>query len=432
MKKLIIKNFFLIQLLTCFFLSFLIYLSFRYYLIYESNFQAVISFLIIQFIIWGTIVFRKRKKYIIFFYNLFFIIFFNLLLTPLFHLVTFDVPTRTANYKIIKEYKEDGFFKGIFSGKHIISADKKGYRTNKEIDYLNKDPNTLRIFAIGASTTEEGSKDNNKIWSSLLENKLSKQSDKNIEVINVGIAGLRSEHHYITLKRIKKFNPDVAIFLMGINDWNRHIIQEEKVYLIPFFEIKYNYKKSMLFKMFKNINKQINRKLATKIINQQIDTNAIVPEIDNEAYLLPQIDSLNIRQKTKNFKPNDVSDDYKYWSNLIIKECKKKDPICIFLDQPTAYKKDISERLKKRLWMTPPNQDYTLSFEDLIFVSSLYNNWLKKIVIKNKLNFCLLSNQIQANTKYLNDDCHFSENGSQKVSDVIANYINLSLKSILN
>ena len=347
-------------------------------------------------------------------------------------MITFDVPVRTANYKITKEYKEDGFFKGIFSGKHIISSDKKGYRTNKKIDYLNKDKNTLRIFAIGASTTEEGSKDNNKIWSSLLENKLAKISNKNIEVINVGMAGLRAEHHYITLKRVKKFNPDVAIFLMGINDWNNHIIQKEKKYLIPFFEIKYSFKKSMLFKMFKNIHKQINRKLAPKTINKQKDSNAIVPEIDNEAYLLPQVDSLNIRQKIKSFKPDDVSEDYKYWSNLIIKECKKKEPICIFLDQPSAYKINISDRLKKRLWMTPPNQDYTLTFEDLIFVSSLYNNWLKTAVTKNKLNFCLLSDQIQANTNYLNDDCHFSENGSQKVSDVIANYINLSLKSILN
>ena len=82
--------------------------------------------------------------------------------------------------------------------------------------------------------------------------------------------------------------------------------------------------------------------------------------------------------------------------------------------------------------MTPPNQDYTLSLDDLIFTSYTYNNWLKKKVTDNKLNFCLLSDKIEANTEYLSDDCHFTENGSQKVSDVLVGYINLSLKSILN
>ena len=53
-------------------------------------------------------------------------------------------------------------------------------------------------------------------------------------------------------------------------------------------------------------------------------------------------------------------------------------------------------------------------------------------VIKNNLNFCILSEKIPPNTEYLFDDCHFSENGSQKVSDTLASYINLSLKSILN
>ena len=82
--------------------------------------------------------------------------------------------------------------------------------------------------------------------------------------------------------------------------------------------------------------------------------------------------------------------------------------------------------------MTPPNQDYTLSLDDLISISTVYNSWLKQKVTENKLNFCLLSNKIEANTSDLTDDCHFSENGSKKVADVLTRCITLSLKSILN
>ena len=138
------------------------------------------------------------------------------------------------------------------------------------------------------------------------------------------------------------------------------------------------------------------------------------------------------KSQTKIVDELTVSDDYNHWINLIIKECNKQYFTCIFIDQPTAYNENVSKKLLERLWMTPPNQEYTLSLDDLIHVSSLYNVWLKNKIKKNKLNFVSLINKIEPNTQYLTDDCHFSEKGSEVVSDVIAKYINLSLKSILN
>ena len=38
-----------------------------------------------------------------------------------------------------------------------------------------------------------------------------------------------------------------------------------------------------------------------------------------------------------------------------------------------------------------------------------------------------MSDKIEANTDYLNDDCHFSENGSEEVSDALASYIDTFL-----
>ena len=274
-----------------------------------------------------------------------------------------------------------------------------------------------------------------KTWSSLLGKNTSLSTKKNVEVINTGMAGLRAEHHYIVLRRIKKYNPDILIFLTGVNDWNHHIVNSHKKYLIPNYEIKYNFKKSIFYKIAQNVEKQIVRKIFdNKKTKKKDETNIEEPDLerDVEAYLLPQIDSLNKRKIVKKFRPNNVSEDYRYWFNLIVRECKKQKSMCIFLDQPTAYKKDISPKLKKRLWMTPTNAKYTLEFEDLIFISSIYNSWLKETIIKNDLNFIMLSDKIEANTKHLFDDCHFTEEGSKKVSEVLTKYINLNLKSILN
>jgi lysophospholipase L1-like esterase len=428
-----------IKLLLCSFLSALVFFSFRIDLIYNSSLNTFLSFLSILFIVWSIFIFSKKSLTRVIFYNLLTIIILNLILTPLFYRITFDIPSRQANYKIVKEYKSK-FFEGIFSGKHIISSDKKGYRVssyldnniiNEKTNYELKDNNTLRIFTIGASTTEGGSIDDRKTWSSLMGARLSKITNKKVEVINTGMAGLRSKHHYFTFQRIKKYKPDLVIFLTGINDWNHHVVNSDKRYLIPWFEIRYSFNKSIIYKTFNNINKQIRKKLFSKKNLENENATYVSAELDTEAYLAPQINSLNIRKISKKFYKKTVSEDYSYWMNSIFQDCESRDPICVFMDQPTAYQKEITNDLKKRLWMTPPNQEYTLSFKNLIYLSSMYNNWLRNEVKDRKLNFCLLSDKIEANTSNFTDDCHFSEKGSIKVSEILANYINLSLNLIL-
>ena len=76
--------------------------------------------------------------------------------------------------------------------------------------------------------------------------------------------------------------------------------------------------------------------------------------------------------------------------------------------------------------------NYTLNLEDLIYISSLYNNFLKNITSENKLNFCNLSNKIKPNINYFYDDCHFSEKGSKKVSEIVFECLNMDLKLISN
>lgn len=420
------NKFFLIKISSSFLLSVLVFLTFRIDLFYVGNNKILLSFGIIQAIIWSIIFLPKGKVYKIIIYNSFFLIFLNLILTPSFHLLTTDVPIRQPNTKITKEYKSN-FFKGMYSRNHTISYDKKGNRTNKKIDYENKKDDVIRIVTIGASTTENGNVDDNKIWSNLLGENLEKATNKNIEVINTGVAGLRSEHHYITFKRIKNYNADLIIFLIGINDWNHHIINSNKKYLFPYFEIKYEFKKSIFYNIFKNINKQIKRKY-NKMFNTAKNSSTL-EEVENvkldefELFLLKQINSAKSRNIVKKFKPNEVSQEYFYWLNLIINNCNKVKAKCLFVDQPVAYQENISSELKDRLWMTPPSQNFSLPFENLIYLSNFYNEFLQKIIQKNNLNFCLLSNKFDPTTENFIDDCHYSEKGLEKVSNELSNYI---------
>jgi len=421
------NKFFYVRFLSSLFLSIAVLLSFRYTLLYSKNLSILIIFLIFQLIIWSAF-FLSNKKIKVIFINFFFIIFLNLILTPQFYKVTFDIPVRKANNKQIIEYKRN-FFKGIFSGIHTINTDEKGYRTNKKINYKKKPNNTIRVVTIGASSTEEYNTDDKKTWSNLLIEDLSKYTEKNIDLINMGMSGLRSKHHYVSLLRTKKYQPDIIIFLLGFNDWNNHILNSDKSYLIPFYEIKYDFEKSSLHKIYKKAHRQISKLFIKEKITDDINkvsTNQTIEETI-ESFLLSRSNSLEKRKIKKKFEPQNVSDEYDFWISHTAKECKRNQFICFFIDQPTGYKENVSAELKKRFWMTPAYEDYTLSLDNLIQISSLYNNWLRDYTTNNNLNFCSLSEKLEANTDNFFDDVHFSENGSKKVAEILSECVKFNI-----
>jgi len=107
------------------------------------------------------------------------------------------------------------------SGIQSITTDARGFRTRGVVNYDDAEP--FRIFAIGASTTEEIFLDDKRTWTSQLQGNLNATRQDDIEVINTGLSGLRSGNHLATLKKILHLNPDAAIFLLGANDWNHQI-----------------------------------------------------------------------------------------------------------------------------------------------------------------------------------------------------------------
>ena len=442
MKKFFTIFLFILSLL----LSIAVFFTFRIHLLENLNTSIIISFIFFQIMIWAP--FILKKKLTILTNTLFFLILVNLFSTPYNYLLSFDLPYNPPNTKHLKDYKNTKHFKDIFSGKHEISFDHMTYRTNKQnIDYNNKTNDTLRIFTIGGSTTAQVTLDDKKTWSSLIGNKLESHLNKKVEVINTGVLGFAASYHFLTLKKIEKYQPDLIIFLVGINDWNNHIIKSKRNYYLTSFEINYDVTNSILYKGFKNIKKQFNRKIvaifdhknsSNKKKNLTKDINSSSIFFNNEKMwtknreYLDQIGSSKSKRKIRKFRPKDISQEYNFWITKIIDRCHDKKNICIFMDQPNAYKSDISEKLKSRLWMTPLFQDYTLPFEDLKYISNLYNEWLKKKIIDSDLHFVPISKRIPSNLNYLFDDVHLTENGAKKISDLLFNYIvdNINLNKL--
>ena len=108
-----------------------------------------------------------------------------------------------------------------FEGVNTISTDHLGFRHSNNVNYDNTD--SFRVFTIGGSTTEEIYADDKETWSALLQNHLYDAGLKHAEVINTGVSGIRAEHHFETQRYVSKMYPDLLIFLVGANNWNRQI-----------------------------------------------------------------------------------------------------------------------------------------------------------------------------------------------------------------
>lgn len=429
MEKLAKTNFFkkfnFLKILSIIILSFFLFLSFRNSIYFSSNQILYITIFIVFQLFFILNLFYKK----IFIYNFNIFIIINLFITPFFFNFTFDIPYRHPNTN-----KELIWSKNLENGfefeKHMVSTDAKGNRVNKKINYSSKADSTFRIFAIGASTTEEEGLDDNLIWSNRLIKKIKKENlfDKNdYEIVNFGIGGLRTIHHYFTLKKNLKLKPDLIIFLIGVNDWNFQIANIKENFLYSDFEITFDFRSSIIHKIVSKIYQQVKKR--TIKINQSEgeikSVNKIINNISN-----PYLDLIkrqtfkkeNIQSFSK-INIRKVSERYDYWLKKIVKVCNKKKLNCLFVDQPTLYFISSETDLNVNLWMNPPFEDYKISSTDMLSIANLFNSHLKRNTNNDNIKFCEISKKINPNKYFFLDDVHFTPRGSLNVANKLYNCI---------
>lgn len=361
-----------------------------------------LSILVIFFLIY-------LKKFIVINITTILILILNFVTTPLLYERAIFIslkPNINTKIQIIGEVMPG------FSNISEVTTDDFGFRVSQEIDYQTK--NKYRIFAIGGSTTEQIFLSDNETWSYLLEKKLNYNTDIEFEIINTGVSGAFSANHYASLKKLNKLNPDLFIFLVGINDWNKHI--------------KSNFNNRNIFRIDKSLIWLSFSKIKGLLKNENKNSK-VEFFVENGEYYSNQNDSLN-RSIIEEFYPEEVGKSYSKWMNKIFNLCNSIKANCLFISQPSAYQLNISKQLKKRLWMTPPNEEYTLTLNNLKYIAEKYNLWLEKNTIKNDLIYCDLAKYFSADIKYFYDDCHFNEGGakffSEKLYDCIISEINFS------
>jgi lysophospholipase L1-like esterase len=79
--------------------------------------------------------------------------------------------------------------------------------------------------------------------------------------------------------------------------------------------------------------------------------------------------------------------------------------------------------------MTPPNQPYTLTFESLVYLSDLYNTYLKETAARRGVDLCDPASQMAASNDFFYDEMHFTEQGSDRIAELLVPCVAEALKN---
>jgi len=297
-----------------------------------------------------------------------------------------------------------------------IEFDSKGYRSGTSIDYRNK--KGFRIFFLGASTTVMTNFSNKEMWSHLVQERLTRVTGVAVEAINTAVSGTRLRHHLATLNQVKSLSPDMAVFLLGINDWTRDMKGQlsppsETMEYWSFNERnedRYALKYSPLVNLFL-------RKKETAVVDPAVAASQSTQESRDVVTRRLSKD----RPVVKSYRPERVSERYEKELRHLAEVCRGMQIPCLLMNQPVAYSQNASPELKDKFWMNPPPiAGYSVDLDSTIYTSNLYNQFLEDFAQKNGIPFCNLAGSLPPTLEYFTDEVHFTKKGNDRIADLVS------------
>ncbi len=302
-------------------------------------------------------------------------------------------------------------------GLQVMSTDSEGFRTAPRVDYTRK--TRFRIVAMGGSTTEDIYIDDRHTWTHHLQENL-KAAGMDVEVINTGVAGLQSSHHLETLNYVARFEPDMAIFLIGANDWS---VFTRRYRMGFYWDIGIRPTQILLMKAIENIKlwwragKNARSKppppesFPKRADGVTPDVPAEFLETVNRAWpddQQPQSEGLQRRPKAV---------DAVYIAKMmeISRACRAHAMRCMFITQPSRTHADAAPRDRRGARL--------VSFETWLWIKTLHNRFLLDFAAENGHLSCDLASRVPPTVEVFFDEIHFNLQGTRKVAAVVTDCI---------
>ncbi len=302
-------------------------------------------------------------------------------------------------------------------GLQVITTDSEGFRTVPRVDYTRK--TRFRIVAMGGSTTEDIYIDDRHTWTHHLQENL-KAGGMDVEVINTGVSGLRASHHLETLNYVARFQPDMAIFLIGVNDWHDFI----RRYRMGFYwDIGIRPTQILFMKAIENIKRWWRARKHARSKPPPPESfpkraDGVTPDLPakyietvDKAWPAGQLPQL----RGSEYRPEAVDVGYRAKMMEISRACRARAVLCMFITQPSLTHADAAPKDQRGSKL--------LSFETRLWIKALYNRFLLNFAAENGHLSCDLANRVPPTVETFQDEVHFNLSGTRKVAAVVTDCI---------
>lgn len=330
------------------------------------------------------------------------------------------IPFRVKGNKIILPANQKYIIKNNFNSKLdtliIHTKNNLGFRGKEKP--VNFD-DILSIIAVGGSTTECFYLTDGKDWVSLVGNNL-KKSNENIWINNAGFDGHSTFGHNILLKDyLIDIKPDFILYLAGCNDVGRNDLNE---YDKDNLQGKYGSVKNWLYK---------NSEIIGLIVNISRGLDAKRNNLIHQEVLLEKLEHTQVYSKhidNQILKHQSYLASYEERLYQLAKTSKNNSINPIFITQPTLVGKGI-------------DQETGIDLETIQLMSKeggkvywtileLYNEVMRKVAQKENILLIDLAHELPKNSRYFYDGLHFTNEGAEKVSEIVSENLEKYLKTL--
>lgn len=261
----------------------------------------------------------------------------------------------------------------------VYSTNSIGFRGNEPPENFE---DYLTIFTVGGSTTECSLLDDQKTWSSYLNDIISNHKDS-VWINNAGIDGASTiGHHRLLTEHLISYKPDVILFLVGINEmWIADYGEELLLNKSREHKLRNIADHSELFSLAWNVY----RSAITKKMRAGHHTDKIMKDLSQEEF-----------EEKKIFY---IKDQVKYKSRLkqLVSDCLDHNITPILITQPVYNLTDL----------------HPYSFV------RIYNETTKQVSSEYNIPLIDLASKLEDETDYYYDPVHFTFIGTRRVAEII-------------
>lgn len=299
-----------------------------------------------------------------------------------------------------------------------------GFRSSS-MKTAKKPPGTYRIFFLGESTTECIYLPEEKTFSSLVEQNLSRAfPGKRFESMNGGISGyLAADTLALLIYKVMYYEPDLVVVMHAINDLRYGTVPTydpirrtnyQKIYYRPGYNEGIG----------KPLAKALKRSHFLTLIKWRLINRIFPPEAEKYKTKLEQYEAF--RRKRRETRSSDIAESKsldEFIKNLeeIIFIARGHGVRLILMTEPFIYQKNMSPEVNEKLWMGYLEESgINLSNGFLLREMNRFNNAVRELARKHNVELIDLEREIPKDLDHFYDDVHFTPKGSRKAAEVIA------------